>query len=1198
MSRIGARAPMARGAVVAPEARKRNVVAPEARKRNVVAPEARKRNVVAPEARKRNVVALEARKRNVVAPEARKRNIRSLALFALLGAALALLSGSSSAQLPFGEQKYEYEPADVLPGATDFVRRDTYWEGYTGDRLVGYVFLSDDLVEIPGYSGKTMNTLVGLGPEGKITGVRIVQHSEPIVLIGLSEAEIHRFVDQYVGKDVRDRILISDRPSPGYVAIDGISGATVTAVAENATVLEAGRLVGTAVGIVKASQVRKRRPADTFETLTWAELTEHGAVGAITVRPEELGLGGEGTPGESTEPMVDVRFLVLDPPSVGQNLLGERFYAVVKDRLAKDGGSAIYIGGAGSISFKGAGFARGGIFDRFSLDQAGRLFVVKDVDYINFPKLEAEGAPNLSEGGIFFLGEDFDPTEPFTFQLTVPYRIDDKRTYTTVVAEYQLPDELVVEDVPFWVARWRDMAWPALFVALFVVAVAVFFVFRQRLLPRRKLIHLSVAAVAALVLGLVWKAQPSMTQVLTPASSALELRLPFEIFLAEPLIFILWIAIIVTLVVWGRGFFCGWICPYGAVLELLISVWDKVVPESVRKKFEGWEPPASWRYGKYLTFLVILGIGFFNLPLAEMVNEVEPFKTFVLRLARPSAFVVYFVVVTLLSVVVHRFFCRFLCPLGGGLALPSVRPRLPLARYDECTRCQICYRGCEPRAISKQTGRIDYRECLQCWDCQSAGQDSERCPALLLAAKEKRSPRPMAGLVLVAFLLGSAPAEASVPPVVPRENPSGQATAPLREGRTWIANPGEDSLGEVIAGSADGDTIVVRPGVWRENVVVDKQLVIRGEEGAVIDAGGKGHAISVEAAGVVVEGLALRGCGLDIENADAGIWVAKAAGGVSLIGNHISDCRFGIWIHGSEATVAVGNRIEGMEQLSQEDRGDCVHLWNARGTTVRDNHLTLCRDGIYMELSTKSTIVGNTIERSRYSVHTMWCDNSSYNENLAHDNLVGLALMFSKKIEARDNVLAGNATNGLLLVQVTRGQVTGNQIIGSAKGIFVYNSLYNTIEDNLVVRNGLGMHYWGGSEDNEITSNAFVENRIQIKFVAARDQSWEGNYWSDYGGWDVDGDGAGEVAYRSNTLVDALLFKYPLAKLLLTSPAFQLLALVERELPVITVPKAVDSAPLMAPRAADWAALIERFPAPPSDYYGSIDKLPHVPGGN
>ncbi|MFQ5789783.1 MAG: NosD domain-containing protein, partial [Acidobacteriota bacterium] len=141
-----------------------------------------------------------------------------------------------------------------------------------------------------------------------------------------------------------------------------------------------------------------------------------------------------------------------------------------------------------------------------------------------------------------------------------------------------------------------------------------------------------------------------------------------------------------------------------------------------------------------------------------------------------------------------------------------------------------------------------------------------------------------------------------------------------------------------------------------------------------------------------------------------------------------------------------------------------------------------------------------------------------------------------------------------------------------------------------------GMHYWGGSEDNEVGDNAFIANQIQIKFVAARDQSWQGNFWSDYGGWDVDGDERGDVPYRSNTLVDALLWKYPLAKLLLTSPAFQALALAERQFPVITVPKVVDRLPWMSPPMEDWAFLLDRYPPRPSDYFGTLSKLPHLPG--
>ena len=173
------------------------------------------------------------------------------------------------------------------------------------------------------------------------------------------------------------------------------------------------------------------------------------------------------------------------------------------------------------------------------------------------------------------------------------------------------------------------------FLILLILGTTVAFVFRQRILRYRKLVHVTVATLAAVGAGLVLKAQPSTTQILTLTGSAIERRFPAAIFLSEPLIFIFWISIVITLFVWGRGFFCGWLCPYGALLEVLLNIWQAVVPEKVRHKLESWEPPSYWRFGKYVTFLVILLVSFFSLPLAETLDEVEPFKTFVLRLARP-----------------------------------------------------------------------------------------------------------------------------------------------------------------------------------------------------------------------------------------------------------------------------------------------------------------------------------------------------------------------------------------------------------------------------------------------------------------------------------------------------------------------------------------------------------------------------------
>jgi nitrous oxidase accessory protein len=251
-----------------------------------------------------------------------------------------------------------------------------------------------------------------------------------------------------------------------------------------------------------------------------------------------------------------------------------------------------------------------------------------------------------------------------------------------------------------------------------------------------------------------------------------------------------------------------------------------------------------------------------------------------------------------------------------------------------------------------------------------------------------------------------------------------------------------------------------------------------------------------------------------------------------------------------------------------------------------------------MELCHDATVTGNSIRDSRYAVHTMWVDRGVFSNNIAHDNLVGLAIMYTEHSKINNNVSVGNRTHGLLFIQSVRSEVANNRLIANTKGLFLYNSIYNELHSNLVMNNQLGIHNWGGSEDNKISGNSFIDNEIQVKYIARENQKWDNNYWSDYIGWDMTGDGIGDVQYESNSVVDHILWRYPMAKVLYTSASLQMLWMLEKQFPVFEVPKVVDSRPAMNPLHADWAELKDKYSSYiPERIYGEIEKMPHVPGG-
>lgn len=179
----------------------------------------------------------------------------------------------------------------------------------------------------------------------------------------------------------------------------------------------------------------------------------------------------------------------------------------------------------------------------------------------------------------------------------------------------------------------------------------------------------------------------------------------------------------------------------------------------------------------------------------------------------------------------------------------------------------------------------------------------------------------------------------------------------------------------------------------------------------------------------------------------------------------------------------------------------------------------------------------------------------------------------------RNNHAWGNSDHGIMLRTIQDSVVENNVVAGNARGFFIYDAEYNTLKNNLVVANRVGVHLWAGSINNKVEGNDFIANRDQIKYVATKDELWgkeQGNYWSNYVGWDRDGNGVGDVPYEANDIVDQMTWRHPMVKLLLNSPAVQTLRLVSQQFPLLRSPSIVDRNPNMRPFHENWSYWLEK----------------------
>ncbi|MEP3299970.1 MAG: 4Fe-4S binding protein [Pseudoruegeria sp.] len=665
-------------------------------------------------------------------------------------------------------------PGDIVKGADGFgpMRDDIAVAPLMrAGQPLGYVFITSDFVGTTGYSGKPIHTMVAVDEDARILGIDLVKHSEPIVLIGIPDSKINAMMTEYIG------VSLVEEASAGGSAHDLniISGATVTIMVIDDSIIRSGLKVARALGLGGLQKQIDSGPKFTINDAaampeSWTEMEGDGTLRRLSLDIGQVNAAFEnlGDPRTAkralTEPpetiFIDMQSALVSVPAIGRAILGDAEYGNLTNWM-KEGEHAIAVFGRGLYSFKGSGYVRGGIFDRIVLIQDDISVRFRDRGHRRIGELTPSDAPDFVEKDLFKIPADvgFDPTKPFRIQLLVQRDVAAiEKVFLTYDLGYQLPNAFLtpiaapVSGTPeastnetdaqnaLWQRIWKDKTTEivALGVMLFVLTTAFFFqMYVTRSARFTYWFRMSFLTVTLVFVGFYANAQLSVVNLMA-LFGALTTEFSWQAFLLDPLTFILWFSVATALLFWGRGAYCGWLCPFGALQELSNQIARKIgIPQ--------WTLPWGlherlWAV-KYMIFLGLFGASLYSIEQAEHLAEVEPFKTaIILKFVRGWPFVAYAGALVIAGLFVERFYCRYLCPLGAALAIPArLRMFDWLRRYKECgSPCQTCANECMVQAIHP-TGEINPNECLNCMHCQVLYQSKDKCPVVIKQLKRRAS---------------------------------------------------------------------------------------------------------------------------------------------------------------------------------------------------------------------------------------------------------------------------------------------------------------------------------------------------------------------------------------------------------------------------------------------------------------------------
>ncbi len=633
----------------------------------------------------------------------------------------------------------------------------------TSTELVGYAFESIDFAPLPGFSGVPINLLIALDSKGSFIDVRVIAHHEPVFLEGYGPQPLIDFVNQYKNLSLTQNITIvkgtrkSAKMDGNNVRIDGVSKATASVRIINQTLLSSSLAVARKKlgysGTHDPDQIARLK-VDYFEPITPTQLFGKKLVSHLTLANRDVESAFKGTNGEgldmegSADPdgmFIDVYTTLVSVPSIGKNLLDPISWEKLSGRLEK-GDHAILVMWGGRFSVTPEEFIPGTSPERLILKQGGLPIEMRDLDM----ELHlADGTPISPENMKVFRiisQSGLDLSKPLDFSVNV--KREKGMVYPEIIRvalpyKFELPERFY--DVPAgdnktFVSIWQQRMPELIVLGVALLLLTVLLAQQRWLTASSKRFTLIRIAFLSFTLGFIgWYAQGQLSIVnITGFLQSIKDGRSLAFFLYDPMTVSLWAFITITFFVWGRATFCGWLCPFGALQELVARLAGLLRVPQVRLRTA---LDAKLKWIKYVLLASLIVSALFAPQLADSLAEIEPFKTSItLYFVRSWPFVLYAVGLVIASAFVYKFFCRYLCPFGAGLAvLGRLRLFKWLERRTECgTPCQTCRHRCDYQAI-RPNGTIVYHECFQCMDCVVIYNSDEQCAPRILQVKRGKT---------------------------------------------------------------------------------------------------------------------------------------------------------------------------------------------------------------------------------------------------------------------------------------------------------------------------------------------------------------------------------------------------------------------------------------------------------------------------